>query len=207
MCGATNSRPTPRSTPSRIGSRRTRDGGARETKRFAAKTDTALATISDWITKSEDRRVEETKRLSAQTDTALDAISEWIGKSESQRAEETKRLATSQERVASAVRDALGLMTGRLNQIENLVAEASHARLRADPRCARPARRPRQPHRRAAQRRREEHAAIRHDDGQPRPEAEGGRRRKIDELADARSQDDLTLREQGIAGIEAKLGA
>ncbi|MFI4996136.1 MAG: hypothetical protein ACHQAQ_10185, partial [Hyphomicrobiales bacterium] len=177
----------------------------RHVRRNELKTNSALDAISEWIEKSEGRRVEETKRLAAKTDTALDAISEWIEKSESTHAEETKRLATSQERVASAVRDALGLMTGRLNQIETLVAEAParafepirNALGRLDDRVSV------MEGQRSVDERNTQHFSTMMDSlGQRLKEVVG----KIDELADVRDRDDPTLREERIAGIEAKLG-
>ncbi|MBV9433841.1 MAG: SEL1-like repeat protein [Hyphomicrobiales bacterium] len=63
------------------------------------------------------------RRNELRTNSALDAISDWIEKSEMRQADETKRLSSSQERVASAMRDALDLMSERLDHIEKLVAE------------------------------------------------------------------------------------
>ena len=145
------------------------------------------------------------RRNELKTNSALDAISDWIEKSELRRTDETKRLASSQERVASAVRDALGLMTGRLNQIEALVAEAPsrafepirNALGRLDDRVSLMEEQQSKGERNSAQ-----FAAMMESLGQRLTEIVG----KIDELADRGERDDVSLREERIAGIEAKLG-
>ncbi|SDR42159.1 localization factor PodJL [Rhizobiales bacterium GAS113] len=146
------------------------------------------------------------RRNELKTNSALDAISDWIEKSELRRADETKRLASSQERVASAVRDALGLMTGRLNQIESLVAEAParafepirNALGRLDDRVS-----IMEEQQSEGERSSLHFSAMMESLGQRLTEVVG----KIDELADRSGRDDASLREERIAGIEAKLGS
>ena len=146
------------------------------------------------------------RRNEMRTNSALDAISDWIEKSEMRHANEAKRLASSQERVASAMRDALGLVTGRLNQIEKLVADAParafepirNALGRLDDRVSLME---------------SQHSVEEHNSQQFSSLMESlGQRvagvvEKIDELADARDRDDPKMREERIAGIEAKLGS
>jgi localization factor PodJL len=150
------------------------------------------------------------RRNELRTSSALDALSDWIEKSEMRHADETKRLAFSQERVASAMRDALDLMSGRLNHIEKLVSEAPVKAF--------------EPIRDALGRLNERIGAMEgHEGAQDRQSQEAaslqefsslmeslGQRvagvvEKIDELADAR--DNPATRGERIAGIEAKLGS
>jgi localization factor PodJL len=146
------------------------------------------------------------RRNEMRTNSALDAISDWIEKSEMRHADEAKRLASSQERVASAMRDALGLMTGRLNQIEKLVAEAParafepirSALGRLDDRVSLM-----ESQHSVEERNSQQFSSLMESLGQ----RVAGVVEKIDELADARDRDDPKMREERIAGIEAKLGS
>ena len=144
------------------------------------------------------------RRNELKTNSALNALSDWFEKSELRRTDETKRLASSQERVASAVRDALGVVTNRLNHIESLVTEAPA--LAFEPI-------------RAALGRLDERVSAMEAQGTDQRSSEHfeavmdslGKRltdvvAKIDELAEARNRDPI-LREERIVGIEAKLGS
>ncbi|MFI5011968.1 MAG: hypothetical protein ACHQAY_06445 [Hyphomicrobiales bacterium] len=146
------------------------------------------------------------RRNELKTNSALDAISDWIEKSEVRRTDDTKRLASSQERMASAVRDALGLMTSRLDQIESLVTEAPSRAFepirsalgRLDDRVS-----AMEDQQSTDQRHSQQFSSMMDSLGKRLSDVVG----KIDELADARSRDDPALREERIAGIEAKLGS
>ena len=156
------------------------------------------------------------RRNELRTNSALDAISDWIEKSEMRHADEAKRLSSSQERVASAMRDALDLMTGRLNHIEKLVAEAPvkafvpirDALGRLDERIG-----VMESQHNADERNSQEISS--HQELSSLQEFSSlmeslGQRvagvvEKIDELADAR--DNPTIRGERIASIEAKLGS
>jgi localization factor PodJL len=156
------------------------------------------------------------RRNELRTNSALDAISDWIEKSEMRHADEAKRLSSSQERVASAMRDALDLMTGRLNHIEKLVAEAPvkafvpirdalgrlderisvmESQHSADERNSQEI----SSHQELASL--QEFSSLMESLGQ----RVAGVVEKIDELADAR--DNPTIRGERIASIEAKLGS
>jgi len=146
------------------------------------------------------------RRNELRTNSALDAISDWIEKSEMRHADESKRLASSQERVAGAMRDALDLMTKRLNHIERLVAEAPakafepirHALGRLDDRVSFM-----ESEHSDDDRSSKEFAALMESLGK----RVAGVVEKIDELADARDRDNPTVRGERIAGIESKLGS
>ena len=146
------------------------------------------------------------RRNELRTNSALDAISDWIEKSEVRHADEARRLASSQERVASAMRDALDLMTGRLNHIEKLVAEAPvkafdpirDALGRLDDRVSLMESQQSEDDRNS-----KEFTALMESLGQ----RVAGVVEKIDELADTRERDNPKVRGERIAGIEAKLGS
>jgi len=146
------------------------------------------------------------RRNELRTNSALDAISDWIEKSEMRHADESKRLASSQERVAGAMRDALDLMTKRLNHIERLVAEAPakafepirHALGRLEDRVSFM-----ESEHSDDDRSSKEFAALMESLGK----RVAGVVEKIDELADARDRDNPTVRGERIAGIESKLGS
>ncbi|MBV9567774.1 MAG: SEL1-like repeat protein [Hyphomicrobiales bacterium] len=146
------------------------------------------------------------RRNELRTNSALDAISDWIEKSEMRHADEAKRLASSQERVAVAMRDALDLMTGRLNHIEKLVAEAPakafepirDALGRLDDRVS-----VMESQHSEDDRTSKEFSALMESLGK----RVTGVVEKIDELADVRDRDNPKVRGERIAGIEAKLGS